>query len=34
MDKDIKIAIEKSYKTISKIDFDGKTLRNDIGFDL
>ncbi len=34
MDKDLKIALEKSYKTISKIDFDGKTFRNDIGFDL
>ena len=26
MDKDLKIALEKSYKTISKIDFDGKTI--------
>ena len=34
MDKDLKIALEKSYNTISKIDFDGKTFRNDIGFDL
>ena len=34
MDKDLKIALEKSYKTISKIDFDGKNYRNDIGFDL
>ena len=34
MDKNLKIALEKSYNTISKIDFDGKTFRNDIGFDL
>ena len=34
MDKDLKIALEKSYKTIRKIDFQGKTFRNDIGFDL
>ena len=34
MDKDLKSALEKSYETISKIDFEGKTFRNDIGFDL
>ena len=34
VDKSLKIALEKSYDTISKIDFEGKTLRNDIGFDL
>lgn len=34
VDKSLKIALEKSYDTISKIDFEGKTFRNDIGFDL
>ena len=33
-DKLLKKAIEKSYKTISKINFEGKTFREDIGFDL
>ena len=33
-DKLLKNALEKSYKTISKIDFEGKTFREDIGFDL
>ena len=34
MDKQLDKALEKSYKTISKIEFQGKTFRNDIGFDL
>ena len=34
MDKILDKALEKSYKTISKIEFEGKTFRNDIGFDL
>ena len=34
MDKLLDKALEKSYKTISKIEFKGKTFRNDIGFDL
>jgi len=34
MDKLLDKALEKSYKTISKIEFEGKTFRNDIGFDL
>ena len=34
MDKLLNKALEKSYKTISKIEFEGKTFRNDIGFDL
>ena len=34
MDKQLDKALEKSYKTISKIKFQGKTFRNDIGFDL
>mgnify|MGYP001326389405 CR=1 FL=1 len=34
MDKSFRKALEKSYKTISKIEFEGKTFRNDIGFDL
>ncbi len=34
MDKSFSKALEKSYKTISKIEFEGKTFRNDIGFDL
>ena len=34
MDKQLNKALEKSYKTISKIEFQGKTFRNDIGFDL
>jgi len=34
VDKSLKKALGKSYNTISKIDFDGKTFRNDIGFDL
>ncbi len=32
-DKFLDKALEKSYKTISKIQFEGKTFRNDIGFD-
>ena len=31
MDKELNKALEKSYKTISKIEFQGKTFRNDIG---
>ena len=34
VDKSLKIALEKSYDTISKIDFEGKTFRNYIWFDL
>jgi len=34
MDKLLDKALEKSYKTISKIEFEGKTFRYDIGFDL
>jgi len=34
MDKLLSKALEKSYKTISKIEFEGKTFRNDIGFDI
>ncbi len=34
MDKLLSKSLEKSYKTISKIEFEGKTFRNDIGFDL
>ena len=34
MDKQLDKALEKCYKTISKIEFQGKTFRNDIGFDL
>ena len=34
MDKQLNKALEKSYKTISKIEFQGKTFRNDIGFAL
>ena len=34
MDKLLGKALEKSYKTISKIEFEGKNFRNDIGFDL
>ena len=30
----LKEALKKSYKTISKIQFQGKTFRKDIGFDL
>ena len=33
MDKSLKRALKKSYKGISKIDFEGKTYRTDIGFD-
>ena len=33
-DKFLNKALEKTYTTISKIKFDGKTFRNDIGFDL
>ena len=34
MDKFLNKALEKTYTTISKIKFEGKTFRNDIGFDL
>lgn len=34
MDKSLSKALGKCYKTISKIEFEGKTFRNDIGFDL
>lgn len=34
LDKFLSKALEKSYKTISKIEFEGKTFRSDIGFDL
>ena len=30
----LSMSLEKTYNTISKIGFDGKTYRNDIGFDL
>ena len=33
-DKFLNKALEKTYTTISKIKFEGKTFRNDIGFDL
>lgn len=33
-DKDFKIALKKTYKSIEKIHFEGKTFRKDIGFDL
>ena len=33
MDTSLKRALKKSYKGISKIDFEGKTYRTDIGFD-
>ncbi len=34
LDKSLNKSIQKSYKTISKIDFEGKTFRKDIGYDL
>ena len=33
-DKDFKSALKKTYKSIEKIHFEGKTFRKDIGFDL
>ena len=33
-DKDFKSALRKTYKSIEKIHFEGKTFRKDIGFDL
>ena len=30
----MKEALKKSYKSIDKINFEGKTYRQDIGFDL
>ena len=33
-DKDFKSALKKTYKSIEKIHFEGKTYRKDIGFDL
>ena len=32
--KTMKEALQKSYKNIDKINFEGKTFRKDIGFDL
>jgi len=32
--KTMKEALKKSYKNIDKINFEGKTFRKDIGFDL
>ena len=34
MDRSLNMSLEKTYNTISKIGFDGKTYRSDIGFDL